>query len=426
MKKIAVITSGFLPVPDVLGGAVEALEMNYIVENEKYKNIFFTFFSIWDERAERQARSYSGTHFDYVRPSGIVRTIDKLIYEVISHLRRNSATTRHRYMVQRLYYIVSVAWRLRSGMFDSILIEDNPLLFWCLRLFGNEERYQGRVYYHLHRDFERDFGCSRVISQVRRVIGVSKFVIDSLDAYIAGHVGRSLDSDQKAVLFNCTDVSSFNPANKGIAERALLMRQELGISRDGFVVLYSGRLTQEKGVEELVRAFVNANIHNATLVLTGAHFYNLRIKSPFEERLSELITSSEASIKLTGYVEHKDMPALYAMADVCCAPSLCEDAAPLAVVEALASGCPVIATRSGGIPEYVDGECAVLLDRDENLVRNLEISLKMLSKDSETANKMAHHAREVGGTRTPDRFYKELVSFLDSKISDGGMEETYD
>lgn len=42
--RVAVITSGYLPVPNVLGGAVEALDMMMVQENEKTPNFDFTVF----------------------------------------------------------------------------------------------------------------------------------------------------------------------------------------------------------------------------------------------------------------------------------------------------------------------------------------------------------------------------------------------
>jgi glycosyltransferase involved in cell wall biosynthesis len=55
------------------------------------------------------------------------------------------------------------------------------------------------------------------------------------------------------------------------------------------------------------------------------------------------------------------MPALFASCDVCCQPSLVE-AQGQALLEALATGRPVVATRVGGPPEYVNDACGVLID----------------------------------------------------------------
>ena len=50
--KVAIITSGYLPVPASKGGAVENIVENFIIENEIEKKVNFEIFSIYDENAE--------------------------------------------------------------------------------------------------------------------------------------------------------------------------------------------------------------------------------------------------------------------------------------------------------------------------------------------------------------------------------------
>jgi len=66
-------------------------------------------------------------------------------------------------------------------------------------------------------------------------------------------------------------------------------------------------------------------------------------------------------VTLAGAVPHDQVPAYLAAADVLCQPSLIE---PLgqALLEAMASGRPVVATRIGGPPEFVPPEAGLLVD----------------------------------------------------------------
>ena len=77
------------------------------------------------------------------------------------------------------------------------------------------------------------------------------------------------------------------------------------------------------------------------------------------------------------------MPAIYAMADVCVLPSIWNDPAPLAVIESLVSGKPLITTRSGGIPEYADGQSAIILERDGKLQKQLVRAMIELAENIE-------------------------------------------
>ena len=64
------------------------------------------------------------------------------------------------------------------------------------------------------------------------------------------------------------------------------------------------------------------------------------------------------------------MPSIYQLGNIAVLPSMWEEPAGMTMVEAVVSGLPLITTNSGGIPEYISDDVAVLLDRDENLVDN--------------------------------------------------------
>ena len=53
----------------------------------------------------------------------------------------------------------------------------------------------------------------------------------------------------------------------------------------------------------------------------------------------------------------------------------------------MASGLHIITTNSGGIPEYAKDGCAIILERDENLVNNLASSLSLLIKNKSKRKK---------------------------------------
>jgi glycosyltransferase involved in cell wall biosynthesis len=73
-------------------------------------------------------------------------------------------------------------------------------------------------------------------------------------------------------------------------------------------------------------------------------------------------SSRRERITLHGFVDHTDVPAVLAHLDVLVLPSVYEELGSV-MVEAMASGVPVVATRVGGIPELVrDGETGLLVD----------------------------------------------------------------
>ena len=374
-KRVAVVTSGYLPVPNVLGGAVEALDMVLVRENEHTPSFDFTVFSSWADGVDAAARGFSHTTFVFTHTPWFVKAADRCIYALAKYVLRKQKLMSYRYIAQRLWYIRQVSSMLETGNFDAVLIENHATLFMTMQRNGNGQRYAGKVYYHLHNEVLNDFGCAKQIAGVHKVLGVSNYIVATLDAFLRKTLGTGLKNEQRSVWRNCVDVMRFNPDSAEVQQAGRAFRERMGIPFDATVFLFSGRLSPEKGAEELLGAFVEANIPNAYLVIAGAFFVKSGIVSPFEQRLHELAKRAGNRIKFTGFVDYKDMPSVYAMADVCCLPSIWDDPAPLAVIESLASGRALITTRSGGIPEYADEGAAVILERNGELTTNLALLL---------------------------------------------------
>lgn len=373
--RAAIITSGYLPVPNVRGGAVEALDTMLVRENEKNPLIDLTVFSSWSPGVDAAVDDVRSTRFLFVRTPRLVRAVDRVIYAVAKYLLRKRKLMSYRYIAQRLWYIRRVAKRLSREDFDAVVIENHATLFMTMKKYGNARRYAGKVYYHLHNEVTNDFGCAHEIANVRKVLGVSNYIIDTLDTFLRAHGERGLRPDQRAVWRNCVDTEVFNPDNPDTQRAGREWRRRLGIGSDETVFLFSGRLTPEKGAEELLKAFLEADVPHARLVVAGAFFFDSKIASPFEVRLHRMAEQAGDRVIFTGFVDYSQMPGIYAMADVCVLPSIWDDPAPLAVIEAMASGRPLITTRSGGIPEYADDGCAILLERDDSLSKQLKSTI---------------------------------------------------
>ena len=113
-------------------------------------------------------------------------------------------------------------------------------------------------------------------------------------------------------------------------------------------ILLLGRLHPEKGHDIAVEALGHMKIP-ATLVVAGSGEWTL----PRHDR-----------VKLLGFRD--DVDALLAGCDVLLLASRCDEGAPLAVLEAQAAGVPIVATRSGGVPEIVvENKTALLIDKED-------------------------------------------------------------
>lgn len=418
---VAVITSGYLPVPNVLGGAVEALDMMMVQENEKTPNFDFTVFSSWAPGVDQIARkgNFKHTDFCFIKTPLLVCAVDHCIYWAAKHVLHKKKLMSYRYIAQRLWYINKVSKKLAqptkngSPAFDKVMIENHATLFMTMQKHGNSERYAEKVYYHLHNEVLNDFGCIKEISKVKKILGVSKYIVDTLDTYLREHGEPGLREDQKAVWRNGVDTSRFGSEEAN--SKAIEFRKKFNIAENDIVFLFSGRLTPEKGAEELLKAFteVAQKVPNAKLVVAGAFFFNSNIISPFEQKLRDLASNPTVKNRIifTGFVNYEDMPAIYAMSDICVLPSIWDDPAPLAVIESLVSGKPLITTRSGGIPEYADEQSAIILERDDRLVGKLAKSMVKLATDIKAYQSMASYEGSIR-TKLDEKAYTASLSEL--------------
>ena len=141
---------------------------------------------------------------------------------------------------------------------------------------------------------------------------------------------------------NGVDTDRFRPA----PQRSRVLRDALRLDDAVPLVGFVGRLSPEKGPEVFVRAaMLLKGLHpQARCVLIG--------EGPMEAGLGQLVKQ----LRLSGHVHFaglaRDMPAVYQDLDLAVSSSHSE-AMPLAVMEAMSSGLPVVATRVGGVPEIV-------------------------------------------------------------------------
>ena len=130
-------------------------------------------------------------------------------------------------------------------------------------------------------------------------------------------------------------------------------------------MLFCGRVCEEKGIHRLVQAMRQIEDPAVKLAVIGSPFFAGQADSPFFAELRKQAEALGERIVFTGFVPNEQLPAYYRMADAACFPALWEEPAGITAIEAMACGCPVIATDSGGMPEYLEGSGAVLLRRDE-------------------------------------------------------------
>ena len=122
------------------------------------------------------------------------------------------------------------------------------------------------------------------------------------------------------------------------------------------VVLYVGLLSPRKGVVDLMKAsqaLRDKGIEHRLILLGGR-------PDEGDEAEAEVRAAAPSYAELPGSVPYEEVPQRMADADIFCLPSWYE-AMPISILEAMASGLPVVATAVGQIPEVVDDEVGELV-----------------------------------------------------------------
>jgi glycosyltransferase involved in cell wall biosynthesis len=186
------------------------------------------------------------------------------------------------------------------------------------------------------------------------------------------------------VIYKGVDLSVFHSPLKS---------RPLGKKQAKIKILYVGRLIISKGVVDLLSAFakLSKESREVELLIAGA--------GPLEKKVRRFSQSYPVCYK--GYVNYKNLPELYRQADIFSMPSreikylnfikVCQERFSYALIEALASGLPIVATKCGGIPEEV-GDRNFLVDQGN--VEQLYQSLKKLVKDRILRQKLGHLNRK--------------------------------
>lgn len=118
--KIAILTSGILPVPAVQGGAVENLIDFYLAYNDKYHLHDITVYSCnHHDTKKHPALKSKVNHYYYVDTTSIIAKIRKRLY-----LRKAGGGELHHFSIE--YFIEQVLKHLRKQSYDLILIENRP------------------------------------------------------------------------------------------------------------------------------------------------------------------------------------------------------------------------------------------------------------------------------------------------------------
>jgi len=212
---------------------------------------------------------------------------------------------------------------------------------------------------------------------IKYILGKSDYVFVVSDSIKDEVLKLGIDGieNKLQITYNAVDIQKFRPDQKSD------FKEEMHIDPLKPVILFVGNLVWQKGVEYLIRAkeFLN---EDAEIIIVG--------DGPlFEEYKAIVEFENIDGIKFTG--ARKDIENIMPAADIFVLPSLSEGR-PSVILEAMASGKPIIATRVGGVPELVNDEIGILINPEDSV--GLAEAINKLLQDKELRERMGKNARE--------------------------------
>lgn len=376
-----------LPVPAVQGGAVETLVTHLIRENERQGRLDLLCASIPTPEARAAAEDLAHTKMLYVpRPHGHRRYWPMVFVERCFGVAAP---------YDPWYQKVQLSLALELPPPDLIVAEGGNLTQCSAisRMFGRR-----RCLAHLH---GQTASSPTMDSIYGGVLALSQFIRDD---YLKG---STLDPAHAYILHNCVDTARFTPGPPRGSLRA-----ELGLQPGDFVVLFCGRLEPDKGIHKLLEAMASVPEPQIKLLIVGSPFFGRTQQSAFLRKLEQQARALGDRVQFTGYIPNEALPDYYRLADLVCVPTMVEEAAGLVAVEAMACGRPVLATRSGGMPEYLAGSQAVLVDRSDDVTGQLAWAIRMLYEHPDLCAQMGAAGAQRAQTFSVAAFYEEFVRIV--------------
>ena len=370
--KLLIISSGFYPVTNNMGGAIENLIETYLIENDKTFKDEITLYSVKTAKS-MQEKKFENTNIRVINKTTIIYKVKQILNLISSKFGRNYKGNA---------YIKEVIRDLKEkneiNAYDCIIVENIGKFIPIIKRVTNS-----KVVLHLHNDYlnvDTENG-ENIVEACDNIWCVSEFICERVRKIIK----NGSEKNKVKLLYNGIDLSEMKKQLS--KEEKENIKRQYNINNDEKVIIYTGRLMPEKGVKELIQAYIELSKEKNDIVLLiagGARQIN-KNKNNFINKIHKLSKKTKNRVIFTGCIPYKQLYKIYSIADIQVVPSICEEAFGLTVVEGMNYEIPIIVTNSGGIPEIVHKDYELMVNRDLNIIQNLKDKMKYILDNPEVA-----------------------------------------
>lgn len=404
MKTIFLLPPLSFPIPAVKGGAVEQLITYLLEENERFGDVRFVVLSKYDGEAIKH--SFKNSKVYYCDPG----TFDCncfngfsfawKAYKLKCKIFNNSVLRKIFKQIEeplgKYHYLCK--YIAKREKVDAISIEGQwevPFAF-LNKIVGKEN-----LFTHIHTSRYED---SNIRNRICNSISISQYVQNLWTK-------TEIPNSKNHVVYNAANIELFQ---QEFSEKSRFeIRKRYGVNEE-LLLLYCGRIIPEKGVLQLVQAMELLSDLPIKLLLVGSVAFSHLASSDYE---SEVIKASSKldNVCLAGFIHNESLPEIYNACDIQIIPSIWEEGAGLVAIEGMASGLPLIVTKSGGMVEYVSEDTALIIPKDDNLSQNIANAVIELYRDPPRRKAMANAGRERAQQFSKEIYYRNFVKIFSDK-----------
>jgi glycosyltransferase involved in cell wall biosynthesis len=325
--------------------------------------------------------------------------IDTKIVQFPLKFRKLENTFKNKYLkkiVHVLFVVAFIAYAeliiLRYKITQRRVIVHSHSAGFCLVASALSKVFGTKVVHTFHSPSTKR---SRVLEYFSPMVDAITFVSKATQEQYQKH--SKIKNKNILIIPGGVDAMIFYPRSG--AECTLLRQKykdKIGIRETDKLILFVGRVVEDKGVLVLAKsiAIINEQIPNVKLIIVGP-YDGTKEQMEFYQRLKEIIFELRLneSILFAGTVSNEIKIDLYALCDISVCPSIWQEPFGIVVLEAMASGKPVIATNVGGLPHLVaNGKTGYIVEANNHI----ELATKMseLLKNDTLRICMGDNARE--------------------------------
>jgi len=378
MKKVVMFAGAIHSIPPIKGAAVES----WIDEVSKRIISYQTHIISLDNEFLPLKEFKNGVYYHRIRFSRVYKRIFQKIlgWDVYSYNKR---------------------------VFD-IIKEINPDIVHIHNYYGSKEivkwirsfNHKIKIILHMHNESNKFIKYS--YPKVDAFIGCSNYIVDSYRNIIK--------SNKFKTIYNGVDIDKFTSIQKYEDDIKNILKKE----KDNINICYFGRISPEKGIEEFVNlAILFKNNKKYKFYCFGEISRSGNRRKFYDNLLNKIETSELSNIQFFDYIPPQKINLAYNFADIIIVPSKFNEPFGMVALEALAAKKIVIASKKGGLVEFLSNKNSFLVENYNKFAEEAkEIILNLDEKKEkqlkEEAYKTANNFNWFNIAFSLEGFYNEL------------------